>query len=62
MSQIEECVDAFGKPLEDLIASGKDPVFIISALGEIALRVAKSDPEHGATALRALITVLDPFV
>jgi hypothetical protein len=58
MSQIEDCVEAFGRTLDDLIGQGKDPMFIISALGEIAVRAAQTDPEHGEVALRSLAAIL----
>jgi hypothetical protein len=45
--------------LTDLRAGGMDTMPIIAALGEICVKVAKSDPENAAIYLDSLTSILD---
>ena len=58
MAQTDYCIEQLEKCLADFDAKGIDPVFIIAALTDIIIRVAKTDENGPALPLQTVIAVL----
>jgi hypothetical protein len=58
MAQTEYCIEQLEKCVADFEAKGIYPIFIIAALSEIMVRVAKTEEAGPAVALQSAIAVL----
>ena len=54
MPQIETCINTLQTPADQLLKEGIDPLFIMAALAEIIVDVAKTDRNFAATHLESV--------
>lgn len=58
MPQIETCINTLKAPADQLLKEGVDPLFIMAALAEIIVDVAKTDRHFAATHLESVAAIL----
>jgi hypothetical protein len=58
MAQTDYCIEQLEKCVADFEAKGIHPIFIIAALSDIMVRVAKTEQDGPAVALQSAIAVL----
>jgi hypothetical protein len=58
MPQIGNCIDTLKAPANQLLKEGVDPLFIMAALAEIIVDVARTDRNFAATHLESVGAIL----
>jgi hypothetical protein len=58
MPQIETCINTLQAPADQLLKEGVDPPFIMAALAEIIVDLAKTDRHFDTTHLESVAAIL----